>query len=269
MAEFVEWTLLVWCRGSLSVVGVWCLSLVSVIPCARLILYWCASLVDWGVCSAFYLFRFLCWGLWFFSIFIGVSSIPRLRFLFGFCCWDSFLFRLEFRDFSAGCAVGVALADLLFFVGERCRVTLTEDFPPCLRKPIFLVVFGVFKAFGSLVKRFLIPCLVLLFLFPEFCLVIVQKSSTILITIQLWCANSFGSARKENNKWVTASLFGSPVSRQTCVAQEEFWPISFNDLLTVSTRRVLNLSYWLKRTRKVFGLDVFSGGKKNKDQQLV
>jgi hypothetical protein len=227
------------------------------------------SLVDWGVCSAFYLFRFLCWGLWFFSIFIGVSRIPRLRFFFGFRCWDSFLFRLEFRDFSAGCAVGVALADLLFFVGERCRVTLTEDFPPCLRKPIFLVVFGVFKAFGSLVKRFLIPYLVLLFLFPEFCLVIVQKSSTILITIQLWCANSFGSARKENNKWVTASLFGSPVSRQTCVAQEEFWPISFNDLLTVSTRRVLNLSYWLKRTRKVFGLDVFSGGKKNKDQQLV
>jgi len=28
----------------------------------------------------------------------------------------------------------------------------------------------------------------------------VQKSSTILITIQLWCVNSFGSARKENNK---------------------------------------------------------------------
>ena len=128
------------------------------------------NLVDVGVCSVFYLFRFLCWGLWFFSIFICVSSIPRWRFLFGLCCWDSFLFRLEFRDFSAGCAVGLVLVDLLFFPGERCRVTLTEDFLPCLWKPIFLVVFGVLTALVSLVKRFLIPCPELLFLFPKFCL---------------------------------------------------------------------------------------------------
>ena len=90
------------------------------------------------------------------------------------------LVRLGFRDFSSGCAVGLLLVDLLFFVGERCRVTLTEDLPPCLRKPIFLVVFGVFEALDSLVKRLLIPYFVLLFLFPVVCLVIVQKSSTLL-----------------------------------------------------------------------------------------
>jgi hypothetical protein len=40
----------------------------------------------------------------------------------------------------------------------------------------------------------------------------------------------------------------------------------FNDLLTVSTRMFLDLSYWRKTLKAYFDLDVLSGSSKNEGQ---